>query len=75
MSDIARYYDRDANPDGRVFHGVPLADIAQSHWDTLPSWLQASVDASGLYRKTPPGKGKADSKADPKPATQKDEAH
>ena len=59
MSDIARYYDRDANPDGRVFHGVPLADIETSHWETLPQWLRDSVDASGLYRKTKPGTGKA----------------
>jgi hypothetical protein len=65
MSDIARYYDRDANPDGRVFHGVPLADVSQSHWDTLPQWLRDSVDESGLYRKTPPGKGKAKAEAAP----------
>jgi hypothetical protein len=69
MSDIARYYDRDANPDGRVFHGVPLADIPQPQWDTLPTWLQESVDASGLYKKSKPT-----GKADPKPAAQKDEA-
>jgi hypothetical protein len=56
-----------------VFHGVPLADIPQSHWDTLPAWLQASVDESGMYRKSKPT-GKAESKADPKPAAQKDEA-
>ena len=54
MSKIARYYDASANPEGRVFHGVPLADIEQSHWDTLPEWLRASADASGFYRKTKP---------------------
>jgi uncharacterized DUF497 family protein len=61
---IARYYDADANPEGRVFHGVPLADIEQGTWESLPVWLQQSVDASGLYRKTAPGKGKAEAKAD-----------
>jgi hypothetical protein len=70
MSDIARYYDRDANPDGRVFHGVPLADLTQPTWDSLPKWLQESVDASGMYRKSKPP-GKAESKATPAAASKK----
>lgn len=54
MSNMARYYDPDANPYGRIFPGVPLADIDQGTWDSLPAWLRDSVDASAMYRKTKP---------------------
>jgi hypothetical protein len=67
---IARYYDADANPEGRVFHGVPLADIEQGTWESLPVWLQQSVDASGLYKKSKPP-GKAEAKAPPAPKKKK----
>lgn len=65
MSEIARYYDAAANPDGRVFHGVPLADIATPTWESLPAWLRDSVDASGMYKKSKPA-AKAEAKAEPK---------
>jgi hypothetical protein len=60
---IARYYNADANPDGAHFPGVPLADLTEEEFDALPKWLQASVDASPLYRKTKPS---ASRKAEPK---------
>jgi hypothetical protein len=67
---IARYYDADANPEGRVFHGVPLADIEQGTWESLPVWLQQSVDASGMYTKSKPS-GKADATRAAAPAKSK----
>jgi hypothetical protein len=51
---IARYYVADANLDGAHFPGVPLADLTEEEFDALPKWLQASIDASPLYRKTKP---------------------
>lgn len=61
---IARYYDADKNPEGAVLDGVPLADIDQETFDSLPAWLQASVDAAPFYRKTKPRAEKAE--AEPK---------
>jgi hypothetical protein len=51
---IARYYDDSKNPDGGGFPGVPLRDLTESEFEALPEWLQQSVDASPLYRKTKP---------------------
>lgn len=59
MSDIARHYDESKNPGGAAFPGVPLADLTQEQYDALPEWIQRSIDASPMYRKTAP----------PKPAT------
>jgi hypothetical protein len=57
---VARYYDADKNPDGaQGIPGVPLADITEARFARLPKWAQASVDASGLYRKTKPSEAKA----------------
>lgn len=53
MSTIARHYDADKNPDGAVLPGVPLGDLDQETFDSYPAWLQRSIDASGMYRKTP----------------------
>jgi hypothetical protein len=51
---IARYYVAEKNPEGAFLPGVPLADLSQEQFDALPEWLQQSVDASPLYRKTKP---------------------
>lgn len=51
---IARYYDESKNPEGGALPGVPLADITEERWASLPEWLQKSVDALACYRKTPP---------------------
>lgn len=50
---MPRYYDADKNPTGAAFDGVPLGDMDDATFDALPGWLQASVDASPMYRKTP----------------------
>lgn len=50
----ARYYDASKNPDGAVLDGVPLRDLTEEEFEALPPWLQASVDASPMYRKTKP---------------------
>jgi hypothetical protein len=67
---IARYYDESRNEDGRAFDGVPLRDLTEEEFDALPFWLQASVDASPLYRKTKPRAEKAESEAPAAPATE-----
>ena len=64
MSTIARYYDAEKNPDGGSLPGVPLRDLSEDEFAALPAWVQESVDASPLYRKTKP-QGTA------KPATKK----
>lgn len=51
---IARYYVSEKNLEGASFPGVPLADIDEADWELYPKWLQDSVDASELYRKTNP---------------------
>jgi hypothetical protein len=57
MSDTARYYDETknegtpGNPAG--LPGVPLRDLTQEEFDGYPAWLQASIDGSAMYRKTP----------------------
>jgi len=51
---IARYYDETKNLEGAVLDGVPLRDLTEDEFSELPPWLQASVDASPLYRKTKP---------------------
>lgn len=74
MSSIARYYDESKNPDGGALPGVPLADIDEETFNQLPEWLQRSVDASPMYRKTKPHKAAedkaapSDSAPPPKPA-------
>lgn len=53
MSDkIARYYDETKNEDGGALPGVPLRDLTEDEFDALPPWLQESVDALPMYRKT-----------------------
>lgn len=58
MSDIVRYYDASKNPGTpdapAMFPGVPLRDLTEEDYDALPEWLQRSVDASPMYRKTKP---------------------
>lgn len=51
---IARYYDESKNSDGGSFPGVPLRDLTEEEFSSLPEWLQRSVDASPIYRKTKP---------------------
>jgi len=52
---IGRYYDEAKNPGGIAsFPGVPLRDIEQAEFDEYPAWLQRSIDASEMYRKTNP---------------------
>lgn len=58
---IVRYFDPQRD-DGGFFPGVPKDDIDESLWNTFPSWLQASVDASPMYRKTPTTKKSTDTK-------------
>lgn len=51
----ARYFDASKSEDGQRFiSGVPTRDITTEEWDQLPAYLQRSVDASDLYRKTKP---------------------
>lgn len=52
MDEIARYYDETKNPEGGMLPGVPLRDISQAEFDNYPAWLQASIDAHPMYRKT-----------------------
>lgn len=61
---IARHYIAEKNPDGGHIPGAPLRDITQEEFDALPEWLQRSVDASPMYRKTKPGES---ARAAPKP--------
>lgn len=61
---IARYYDATKNEDGGALPGVPLGDISQDQFDEYPAWLQASIDAHPMYRKTAPTKTKAEPKAE-----------
>ncbi len=65
---IARYYDESKNEDGSAFDGVPLRDLNEEEFDAMPPWLQASVDASPLYRKTKPRAEKAEAEAPAEPA-------
>jgi len=50
---IGRYYDESKNPESGLLPGVPLRDISQAEFDSYPAWLQASIDAHPMYRKTP----------------------
>lgn len=61
MSDdpIARYYDESKNPDVWYLPGVPLADIPESRWASLPEWLRQSADAIGWYSAARPAARKA----------------
>ena len=49
----ARYFDA-AHDDGGSFPGVPKADIDEETFKSYPEWLQASIDAHPMYRKTKP---------------------
>lgn len=51
---IARYYVEEKNLDGGYIPSVPLRDLTQDEYNTLPEWLQASVDAAPFYRKSKP---------------------
>jgi hypothetical protein len=50
----ARYYNAEKNPHGAILPGVPLGDIDQQTFDGYPAWLQQSIDASPMYRKSRP---------------------
>jgi hypothetical protein len=62
---IARYYDASKNEEGRYFPGVPQGDIDEARWADYPQWLQDTIDASPMYRKTKPDAGKPAPKAEP----------
>jgi hypothetical protein len=62
---IARYYNAAANTEGRYFPGVPQGDIDEARWAAFPQWLQDTIDASPMYRKTKPDAGKPAPKAEP----------
>lgn len=51
---IARYYVESDETKGMHFPGVPLRDIDDDEFSSYPQWLQDSIDASPLYRKTKP---------------------
>lgn len=51
---IARYYDETKNPHEAVLPGVPLRDLTEDEFESYPKWLQASIDASPMYRKSNP---------------------
>lgn len=51
---IARYYDEDKNPDYLFFAGVPLSDLDEEFFNSLPEWLRNSIDNAPFYRKTKP---------------------
>lgn len=55
----ARYYDASKNEAGGYLPGVPLRDLTEAEFDALPAHLQASLDASPMYRKTAVPKAKA----------------
>lgn len=42
-------YDEKLNPDGAYLAGVPLRDLTESEFVTLPEWLQRSVEACPFY--------------------------
>ena len=52
---LAVTYDAEANPTGKHFPGVALADIPTAQWNRLPAWLQASVLASDGYAEAEEG--------------------
>ena len=58
----ARYYDADKNTNGGELPGVPLRDLTEDEYTNYPQWLQASIDASPMYRKTNPAPRKATEK-------------
>lgn len=70
---IARYYD-ESKHDGSAFDGVPLRDLTDDEFAALPAWLQASVDASPLYRKTKPRAEKAEDAPAAEPAAEAESA-
>jgi len=51
---IARYYDASKNEYDQFFPGVPLDDLDEEFFSSLPEWLQNSIDATPFYRKTKP---------------------
>lgn len=60
MSDkTIRYFD-EAHDDG-FFPGVPKRDLTEAEYEAYPKWLQESIDASAMYRKTKPKQEKEDS--------------
>lgn len=63
---MTRYYDETKNPEGGALPGVPLGDIDDELFESYPVWLQQSIDAHPMYRKTKPGAKAAEPS---KPAT------
>jgi hypothetical protein len=49
----ALYFDA-SKDDGGMFPGVPKRDLTDEEFEALPKWLQASVEASPMYRRTNP---------------------
>lgn len=59
--DIKFEYLPDKNVEGAFIDGVPLADVTQELWDSLPKHVQGSVERCPFYRavkqpKRPTGK-------------------
>lgn len=52
---IAWYYDPEKNPnDAASLPGVPLRDLTEDEVAGYPEYIQRSIAASPLYRKTKP---------------------
>lgn len=54
---VARYFDADKYDGSQPYGGVPLADISEEEWATLPKHVQESTDALPYFRKTKPSQG------------------
>lgn len=50
----AYYYSEDKNPNNEILPGVPLADIDDETFASYPEWLQQSISALPMYRRTNP---------------------
>lgn len=63
---IARYYvpeKQESDTFFRFIPGVPLRDITDDEFLSYPDYIQASIDASDLYRKTKPADAAKPSRA------------
>lgn len=50
-----RYLNVEATQGGSQYiAGVPLTDLSDEQYESLPEWQQKQVDNSGLYRKSAP---------------------
>lgn len=66
------YFDKSRMADDESVQGVPRESLTQEAYNSLPAWLQATVDKHPAYRKRAPKEAPTEVEAPAPPVVEED---